>query len=183
MYEHHPMPAPERRRMSTGAKVAIILAIVIVTPIVLLVGAVVAIGVMSTNGTIPSAVVLSGAEVPANQRRKLVEYGVVGEDEKIEFFYSDAFFYVMENGQALTDTRLVAYESSDDEFFIYDATFDEITAIDVLSWGTFVDPTVVEVSTSGDEDVIYLSLSTGEQGDRKFLRLLERRTNLKMTEP
>jgi hypothetical protein len=169
--------------MSTGAKVAIILAIVIVTPIVLLVGGLVALGIMSTNGTIPSAVVLSGPDVPSNQRRKLIEYGVVAEDESIEYFYSDALFYVMENGQVLTDRRLVAYESSDDEFFIYDAPFDEITAIEILSWGTFVEPTVVEVSTSGDDEVIYIALSTGEQGDRKFLRTLERRTNLKYTEP
>jgi hypothetical protein len=144
----------------TGIPIAII--------IVLLIG----IGLMTETGILPSVEVISGSELAENDRQALVDKRIIKTDEKIKFFYSNGITSNIDDGNIMTDKRVISYETIDGKLGVYSATFDEIEKITIQQENSDSFDTVVEVSTTNGSG-FYLILSNTNHGDERFVDAVE----------
>ena len=117
--------------------------------------------------------------MPNNQKKTLIEAGILYEKEKIEYFYSEALFSVLESGQFLTQTRIVRYT----EMEINEIPINSIGRIELISKGsegTFLDesPCTCDVYKIHSADAlkwnpIKIFLSIEDNGNHVFISRLE----------
>ncbi|MCH7977955.1 MAG: hypothetical protein IH935_03120, partial [Acidobacteria bacterium] len=93
---------------------------------------------------------------------------------RIEFFYSAGLYSILEDGNLLTENRVVSYETLDGELYVYSSTYPEIQDFDVEYSESFFDDTVLFVSmVSGEEFILILSAEDGR--DKEFVSELQSR--------
>ncbi len=119
------------------------------------------------TGHIPDTDVVPASKIHSRQIRKLKEMGVIKEGEKVQYFYSAAFFSIRGDGNLFTDQRVISYAEYDGELEISYAFYDEIESIDFYPAESWADDAVIEV-TLKDETWFSLYVSTGEGGDVRF---------------
>jgi hypothetical protein len=124
----------------------------------------------------PPTRAIRGSEIPSSYEATLVEAGVLERGERIHFFYSAGFFSILEDGNLLTEGRVVSYETLDGELFVASATYPEIRDLDVTYSESALDDTVVTVSTSSGEE-FSLIVSPEDGRDRAFVSHLEARVS------
>ena len=122
----------------------------------------------------PPTRALRHSEVPSSYQVVLIEAGVLKPDERIQFFYSAGLFSILEDGNLLSETRVISYETVDGDLYVASSPYREIQEFDVAYSDSFLDDTVIRISTvSGDE--FYLIVSTEDGRDKEFAAELERR--------
>lgn len=124
-------------------------------------------------GYLPSIEVVAGEDLSPDDREWLVEAGIVGPEERIEFFYSTGVLSIREDGSLLTDRRVVGYEAWEGELYVSGLAFEEIERIEIVLQGDFLSDTVVAVYGTGGE-AFNLWLSAENEGDSDFIKSLER---------
>jgi hypothetical protein len=135
-------------------------------------GIVTGLAVIGTFG--PPTRALPMSEIPSSYEVTLVEAGVLEPDERIQFFYSGGIFSILEDGNLLTEKRIVSYETVDGELFVASSTYPEIREFDVEYSENFLDDTVITISTlSGDDFILIVSAEDGR--DKEFVSDLESR--------
>jgi len=123
---------------------------------------------------LPTAVV-GGDEMKPSHEALLRERGVLLEGEQVVMFYSNAMFSILDDGNMLTNSRVVSYETIDGQLFVYDAAYEDIVEVTVLPEGSsFWGITMIEITTSSEES-FYVLVSTESGGDKRFLADLESR--------
>jgi serine/threonine-protein kinase len=120
------------------------------------------------------AAVIAGDEMNPRHTALLRERGVLLENERVVMFYSAALFSILSDGNMLTDDRVVSYETIDDKLMVYDAAYNDIVEVTVLSEGGSFEVTTIGVTTATDESFIVLA-GTEAGGDKRFLADLESR--------
>ena len=135
-------------------------------------------GILTTTSVLPSTQVLAGSEMPSKDIALLTEKGVLYPDEKITYFYSAGFLSILEDGNVMTDTRLVVYVREDDGLQIYEMLFQDIATIDLIEQGDFFNDSVYEVTSFQEDAWIRLYLSTEDGGDVKFVEELRKRVEV-----
>ncbi len=120
----------------------------------------------------PSTRVLYGSELPDRYRAGLVELGHVERGEQVLFFYSAGFFSIEEDGNLLTDRRVISYETRDAGLWRESVPYDGIREVEVVWSESALEETVVTVSTV-DERVFSLVLSAEDGRDREFVEKLD----------
>ena len=129
----------------------------------------------SFHWIVPSRVV-TGEEIRPADLRFLRAEGMLEDGELPLYFYSIGIFSVADEGNLLTDRRVVSYfrlpfESA--RLLISSATFEEIHQIETTYSDSALEDSEVFVQTSADaDDGFYLSLSSEEGGDRTFVNRL-----------
>jgi len=122
----------------------------------------------------PPTRALRGSEIPSSYEVTLVEAGVLEPNERIQFFYSGGFFSILENGNLLTENRVVRYETIDGELSVASSNFPEIRDLDVAYSESFLGETVLAISTlSGEQLILIISAEDGR--DQEFVSELEAR--------
>ena len=123
---------------------------------------------------LPPTEVLKGDEVPDHYRRTLRELGVLEEGERVLYFYSGGLLSIREDGNLLTDRKVVSYCTEDEEFRVWSAAFHEIEDVQVEGADGWLDDTRVTVMLeSGDEILLFLSTEDGR--DEDFVKALRSR--------
>lgn len=125
---------------------------------------------------LPNSQVLAGNEVPRHQLDTLIDNGLVGDDEAIEFFYSEGLFSVYEGGQFFTANRLVSYSEEQGSLDIAEMPIMEIHEVALQYEGNAFEDSVYYVygNESSEWEYIVIYLSRENDGDRRFLQgLLE----------
>jgi hypothetical protein len=113
-------------------------------------------------------------EIPSSYQSTLVDAGVLEPEERIQMFYSAGFFSILEDGNLLTEKRVISYETTDGELYVASATYPEVQKFDVVYSKSILDYTAITISTvSGDEFILIVSTEDGR--DRQFVSTLERR--------
>jgi hypothetical protein len=119
----------------------------------------------------PPTKALPAGEIPDAYVESLVEAGVLDPGERVEFFYSNGLFSILEDGNLFTDRRVVSYETADGELSLAAAGYDEIRDIDV-EYSEGFEPSTVTVSTQdGGEFVLLVSAEDGR--DHEFVEQLQ----------
>jgi hypothetical protein len=126
-------------------------------------------------GTVtPSTAVLTGAELDQSDVDLLRAEGIVEQNEQIVLFYSAGFLSIREDGNILTDRRVISYEETDNRIDVYSATDAEIESISMVEKGNFLTDSLLLV-TLRNGNSFYLFLSTENDGDNRFLETVEKR--------
>ncbi len=134
---------------------------------------IISLGLALELGYLPSIEVVAGEDLSPDDREWLVEAGIVGPEERIEFFYSTGVLSIREDGSLLTDRRVVGYEAWEGELYVSGLAFEEIERIEIVLQGDFLSDTVVAVYGTGGE-AFNLWLSAENEGDSDSIKSLER---------
>lgn len=122
----------------------------------------------------PPTRALRDSEVPSSYQATLVEAGVLEPQERIQFFYSAGFLSILEDGNLLTDKRVISYETLDGELYMASSFYPEIRTFDVAYSDSLLEDTIITISTSsGDEFMLIVSTEDGR--DKEFVSDLESR--------
>ncbi|RLU01342.1 MAG: DUF3857 domain-containing protein [Ketobacter sp.] len=125
----------------------------------------------SDLGFIPNAAVISGDRLWQSDIKRMQRVGVVKPGDEIQYFYSDGFLSVMEDGNGITQRHVFSYwREQDGTIQSETASFDDIDTIDVTR-GSGTDNTVISVQRKDGSDFL-LYLSTEESGDDRFIKAL-----------
>lgn len=131
-------------------------------------------GTLVELGHIPDSLVLRGEEIPDATRKTLVDYGLISRGEKLLFFYSAGVFSLLEDGNIVTDRRVISYEESATSLDIFTAPFDSILTAVIYQPGEEVDDTIIEITTT-DGSNFWLYASKEDGRDRDFLQAIHSR--------
>jgi len=107
--------------------------------------------------------------------------GIFPANEKLLYFYSDAFLMIRNNGNGFTQNHVFSYWKEDNKLYIEKAHFNTIQKIDVnYSKGEF-ENTIVTI-TRKDNSSFSLYVSSIDALDKVFVRQLQNRWNKVKTE-
>lgn len=129
--------------------------------------------VASAIGLIPSTQVTPGWLLWGPSQNFLERSAIVEPGEQVFYYYSQGIFSFAEDGNLLTEQRVITYwtDPKSGQLYVEDAFFSEIEDT-VVEYGDWVDPTVLTVILS-DGSQFALTLSTEGRRDRQFLDKLE----------
>lgn len=138
------------------------------------------IGIMSVVGVIPSTEVLAVDKLPKHQQQTLVYEGIVDESEKIEYFYSQGLVSIMEDGNLLTDRRVISYFMNEQgKMEIYELYLDEISNIELITEGDLFNDNLYQVNGFEQDDWLQIYLSSESEGDKDFVNALRSKLEAK----
>jgi len=130
-------------------------------------------GVLTMSGVFPSTEVTSGSEMRQKDRSLLIETGIVQQKEDIRYFYSDGFLSILEDGNILTDQRVIRYvRDNTNGLKVYEFMIDEIEQVKLIEQGNAINPSIYEVRSFREDSWVRLSLSTEGGGDVAFIEAL-----------
>jgi hypothetical protein len=138
-----------------------------------LVGVLVSFGVFVVL-TGPSLNVITGEELAPSDLAVIRAEGIVEPDEQISLFYSAGVFSIREDGNLITDKRVISYQEIENEMWMMSATFVELEEVVIEESGGFFSDSVLLV-TLVDGTQFRLFVSAGDGGDSHFLNELKRR--------
>ena len=141
---------------------------------VIVVGGLLALGVMSEIGFTPVMEVRFYDEIREKDINNLLASGIITSDDKVEGFYSQGFMSILEEGNILLDDRITQYYTDENnEIVLYEIDIDEITTIELETQGDTLNDSVYIISTDDPEVWARLYLSTEAGGDEKFVKILQ----------
>ncbi|MEM8866686.1 MAG: DUF4234 domain-containing protein [Verrucomicrobiota bacterium] len=122
---------------------------------------------------IPSTYVVEGRQVPGAHRSFLMELDILRPDEEIIYFYSGGVFSLKEDGNYITDQRVVSYWENDlkNGYFTDVAEYAEIADVVVYDADSEWQDTEIVISLK-DENQFALYVSAESGLDEKFVAKL-----------
>ena len=129
--------------------------------LVLLVGGIVSASLVVSVLLGPPTRALRASEIPASYVETLVDAGVLDAGEELKFFCSGGLYSILENGNLLTDSRVVSYETVDGQLYVAWASYQEIESIDVeYASSVYFEDTTIKVATESRGE--FMLLVSGE---------------------
>jgi hypothetical protein len=171
LYQPPPPPQKKRSGMPAWAWFLIIPGVLFFLFIVVLFA-----GLVFLGSAGPSTEVLSGQKVNAKDRAYLVEESIIEENEKIIWFYSAGLFSISEDGNIVTDRRVISYETYEDELLLDYAYFEDISAVEIIEQGSFFVDTTISIETTDDYTFFVIASSEGGR-DKFFYDEIKKRVN------
>ena len=129
---------------------------------------------LAESGAFVSPEVTAGDKLSKSDLQLLLDEGIIRPDETVLYFYSTGLTSISDDGNLLTDKRVVSYERIEGVLEVYAAKYEDVAEIIVVEEGNFIDDTIVEINTT-DDDVFLLFLSPLEEGDQTFINELRSR--------
>ena len=141
-------------------------------------GPIFALGALSAIGFLPNTGVVTEAAMWDRDIEYLRDHEILGRDEKIAYFYSEGAWSIAEGGQFFSDKFVTSYSQDLDtgEIYLDYVEFSRISSIDVAWAETWMDVTIVTITTD-DDYAFELWLSTEAEGDQTFVTELKKRWN------
>ena len=127
---------------------------------------------------LPSTAVLAGDKVPEKDIQKLLSEGIIDSSEKVEYFYSAGLFSIMEDGNLLTDRRVISYFRNDlDEIEIYELFFSDVRDFELIQEGSYFSDSIYQINSYEEDAWLVIFLSTEAGGDTRFINALRRKVS------
>tara|TARA_R110001592_G_scaffold336140_3_gene621419 strand:- start:14487 stop:14918 length:432 start_codon:yes stop_codon:yes gene_type:complete len=133
---------------------------------------------LAESGAFVSPEVTAGDKLSKSDLQLLLDEGIIRPDETVLYFYSTGLTSISDDGNLLTDQRVVSYERIEGVLEVYAAKYEDVAEIIVVEEGNFIDDKIVEINTT-DDDVFLLFLSPLEEGDQTFINELRNRVRSK----
>lgn len=138
------------------------------TPILLLT-------ILSETPLLPSGSVVTQTQIMKHDLRYFYRQRLIPANEKIHYFYSDAYFDIRDDGNGFTEKRVFSYWQDEDNGFQKEvATFDKIESIEVQFSNDEYENTIITITRADDTDFM-LFVSAVEEGDQRFVKELKKR--------
>ncbi|MEM7481905.1 MAG: hypothetical protein AAF481_12090 [Acidobacteriota bacterium] len=119
----------------------------------------------------PDTSIYTGRQVPKRFVSTIDSLGLLEDDERIRYFYSDALFDIKDGFYFVTDSKLVVYSDAwaEPETII---PFEEIESLEAEYNDSFLTDSMVFVTTLTDLEVSFPVSSEGGL-DKKFVQLIQ----------
>ena len=126
-----------------------------------------------TMSAIPSTEVLAGDKLPKSEVRTLLSEGIIDDNEQVVYFYSAGVSSILEDGNLLTDRRVISYFTNDEnELEVYELFFAEIRNVELVQDGNFLNDSIYKVFSNEGDAWLLLYLSAESRGDIRFVEAL-----------
>jgi len=136
-------------------------------------------GILVESGVVPAVEVTSGSNMRQKDRSLLIEKGIIQPKEDIKYFYSNGFLSILEEGNILTDQRVIRYVQDETSGLqIYELFFDDIANIKLIEQGNSFIDSIYEVGSIRKDAAIRLFLSEYDSGDVTFIEALRNKINV-----
>jgi hypothetical protein len=136
-------------------------------------------GILRVSGVLPAVEVTSGSNMRHKDRSLLIEKGIIQPEEDIKYFYSNGIFSILEEGNVLTDQRVIRYVKDETSGLqIYELFFGDIADIKLIEQGSSMFDSIYEVGSIRKDASIRLSLSVLDSGDTTFVEALRNKINV-----
>lgn len=117
---------------------------------------------------------IPGNKVLSHNIKFMQRKGIMDSDDKLIYFYSDAFLNIRNDGNGFTDRHVFSYWKEDDEFYYETASFNEIKDIKTNFSKSWSDDTVIDIIRNDDSKFI-LFISNSNKKDKVFVKELMKR--------
>lgn len=137
-------------------------------------------GLSTMIGVLPSTEVVEGKKMLESDRALLMEKNILLPQDNVVYFYSHSISSVAEKGNILTDMAVIAYLTNENgELEFYELPLTDVTKVELLQQGNFVDDSVYQVTGRKEDAWLRLFLSVEKGGDVKFIEALKKSSALK----
>ncbi len=133
--------------------------------------AAIAITVLMETGRIPDSAAVPGHQLHESTLSFLREEGLLEEDERVLYYYSDGTFSFREDGNFFTDQRVISYWLEGDDIVMQSATYPEIADITPKFEDSILGNSEIWLDLEGGEQ-LYLIVANESDLDEEFVRLL-----------
>lgn len=128
----------------------------------------------SEIGLTASDSVVAGDKLYNYDLKYMQRKGILNPGDKVDYFYSDAFLFIRDDGNGFTTGHVFSYWKEDGKLMVEKASFDEIKNIDITWSKSFTDNTAIKiVRKDGTEFLLYVARTNKK--DKVFGRELKRR--------
>jgi len=133
--------------------------------------------VFTGTASVPSARVVAGADVTADQVQILIEIGALQESESIDYFFSEGLSSIREGGSLVTDMRVTSYQLDTelDVVEVWYLTYPEIGSVEQIQAGDSMNYSIYEVYSHDNESWLQLWLPHEYGDDELFISAVEAR--------
>jgi hypothetical protein len=134
------------------------------------------INVSSLLGWVPSDEVVNGRQLPDRDRKFLQRTGLLNADDRLIYFYSDAFFFTRKDGNGVTDRNVFSYwhDKEAGGMQYRSASYEDIEDIKVDYADGANDNTVITVVPKNGSSFV-LFVSDDNKKDRLFVQAIRDR--------
>jgi uncharacterized RDD family membrane protein YckC len=142
-----------------GSLVAVVLAILML------------IGAAEMLGYLPPSGVVTGKQLSKFNKKILLENEYISRDEEIVYFYSAGLFRIKEDGNLLTDQRVISYWQGDDEESNDSIYLGDVTHVAVEFSKNWYEDSKITVTSDNNKIILFVSSDSGL--DKKFVEKLK----------
>jgi len=141
---------------------------------VIIISASVAVVYQYFRTTGPPSHVIPGSEVTPEDYKFLLTEGIIDPEEEIVWFYSGGVFSIEEDGNLVTDKRVISYQIFGEERWVAAAHFNQIKELEVIRRGSFFRGTLFTINTK-DRATFEVLVSAKKNGDDVFITEIYRK--------
>jgi len=123
-------------------------------------------------GYIPSTVVTAGNELPEKAIETLIENKIINRGENIALFYSNGVFSYLEDGNLITDKRVISYWEENSKIEIVSINLDDIKQVEVANSESIFEDSIIYVYSNSESMTLYAN--TYKSRDLAFIKLLNK---------
>lgn len=117
--------------------------------------------------------VRSGAELSEKTIAVLIEENIIEPGDKVQYFYSEGVFSILEGGSVLTDREIIMYEPGEKNGTdVYLFKLEEVISIKRMVEGDFWTDEVYRISGADSEQWIEIYLSVEDDKHLSFVNAL-----------
>ena len=128
------------------------------------------------TGFVPSIKVQSGVDMFQKDKDTLISSNIISADDEVLYFYSEGYTSILEGGQVLTDDRVIAYVTDENqELQVYEMYFEDIAYVELLQKGNYLNDSMYQVNGYDIDAWIQLFLSIENDGDTVFIEALRKK--------
>ncbi len=144
----------------------------LMTPVVLVLGFLMTVGVLTHYEILPASYVKSYQDITAKDLRALNELQLIDEDDTVTGFYSYGLFSIKEGGVFMTDTELVIYAEEGGETYYDSMVYEEIDWVKQLSQGSEFEDALYQIAGREQYQGFQFLLSVENNGHTVFIQNL-----------
>lgn len=137
--------------------------------------ALMALGVLMELNYFPDSKVVQGERLWDKDIEYIKTLVRFDEDEQIEYFYSLGIFSIEEDGQFITNRRMVSYwlDEQTERIEVQQARYEEVEDIDFKTYDSWLDDTEIDVFPMNSEYSFTMFFSNEEAGDKAVIAAIK----------
>jgi len=128
----------------------------------------------SDTGLTAKDSVILGDKLYNHDLKYMQRKGIIKPGDKINYFYSDAFMFIRDDGNGFTERHVFSYWKEDGKLYIETASYNEIKDISITWSESFIDDTIVKIIRK-DKSEFLLYVAKTNKKDKTFGRELKKR--------
>ncbi len=151
------------------------------TPINVILAGLLFLVVLSEFGIWAPTSLVKEDSLSASHVNTLLENDILNEGERIELFFSEGLTSILTGGNIVTDSRVISYETMDDDLYVYSAPFTEISFVGIEQKGSNLYYSQIYVETY-DGQGFYLLAPHEQKEDEQFVKAIKEKAKLAQAE-